>query len=622
MKILKSFIVGGALALSLTACNDWLDINVDPNSPTAESVEYHMLLPWCQFYMSHDYLNTGSNAAMYTGHILRMSNAREKGAALWDLGVSTRRANTYQWFFVGVGPNLDNLYQKAMADQAFHYAGAAKLIKAYGFMLMTDIFGEIPYTEAFGSAISPKFDTGKTVFLGALGEIDEAIELFQKDQPVTATPLAQGDSWNGGDKAKWLKFAYLLKARWLNHLSKKEAGSYKDGKYDEQEILRCLDLAMQSNSDNTVIRHTDTNGNTHDVLGWNETVDYNTMFSCVGMNSNFYVTKTYYDNLTNFMGLGVEDPRADRFIPWARSQKSASTPADIKWSADGKWRRSAPVDIVNTNITANSGPYAVSWNKEKGFWFCDTELAERQGDTIYVQTRSSSKGYHNNVDLLWRAENGNDASAMSSIFQVRPDTPTYLGSYWEACFIKAEVLAKKGDNGGAVEALKKAVKAHMEAVNEQLNKWISGDASLKNCPSFVPMNQADIDNYVDNVIAQAAAQNLMGTIMTQKLISEEFMVETWNDFRRHDFNPEVFLEWNKSYEYRTNPNYLTYCPEGKGPRRWAPAAIEQDYNKINLTAVGELVPGANDLPLNGKKPVWYESKEIATLNIWWDSTQQ
>ena len=257
MKILKSFIVGGALALSLTACNDWLDINVDPNSPTAESVEYHMLLPWCQFYMSHDYLNTGSNAAMYTGHILRMSNAREKGAALWDLGVSTRRANTYQWFFVGVGPNLDNLYQKAMADQAFHYAGAAKLIKAYGFMLMTDIFGEIPYTEAFGSAISPKFDTGKTVFLGALGEIDEAIELFQKDQPVTATPLAQGDSWNGGDKAKWLKFAYLLKARWLNHLSKKEAGSYKDGKYDEQEILRCLDLAMQSNSDEDLLRQPD-----------------------------------------------------------------------------------------------------------------------------------------------------------------------------------------------------------------------------------------------------------------------------------------------------------------------------------------------------------------------------
>lgn len=621
MKKLKSILIGGAIALSLTGCNDWLDINVDPNRPTAESVPYQMLLPWCQFYMGHDYLNTSSNAAMYTGHILRTSNAREKGAALWNLGAATRRANTYQWFYVGVGPNLDNLYEKAMADNAYHYAAASKLIRAYGFMLLTDVFGETPYTEAFGSAISPKFDTGKTIFIGCLNEIDEAIELFQKEQPATASPLAQGDSWNSGDKNKWLKFAYLLKARWINHLSKKEAGSYKEGKYDADEILRCLDLAMQSNDENTVIRHTDTNGNTHDVLGWNETVDYSTLFSCVGMNSNFYVTKTYYDNLTNFMGLGVEDPRADRFIPWARSQKSANSPKEIKWTEDGKWRRSLPVDIINSNITANSGPFAISWEPSTNSWYCKTDIKERQGDTIYVQARCSSKGYHSNIDLLWRAEAGNDASAMSGIFQVRPDSPTHLGSYWEACFIRAEVLARKGDAGGAKEALKKAVKAHMEGVNDQLNKWVSGDASLKNCPSFIPMNQADIDNYVNNVIAKAADQNLMGTIMTQKLISEEFMFETWNDFRRHDFDKNVFLEWDKSYEYRTNPNYQTYCPEGKGPRRWAPAGIEQNYNNINLEAIGAEVPGALELP-HEKDAKWYTSDQINTLNVWWDSTQQ
>ena len=217
MKLYKSMILGAALALSATSCNDWLDINTNPTSLSVETVSYQNLLPWCQFYMSHDYMNTGCNASYYAGNIVSGGNARDQGAALWNLGSDTRSGNTYQWFFVGVGPNLKTMYDKAMADGAYHYAGASRLIKAYGFMLMTDIFGEMPYTETFSNIDSPKFDTGRTIFMGCLADIDEAIELFQKDQPDSAQPLAAGDSWNNGDVQKWLKFAYLLKARWLNH---------------------------------------------------------------------------------------------------------------------------------------------------------------------------------------------------------------------------------------------------------------------------------------------------------------------------------------------------------------------------------------------------------------------
>lgn len=622
MKLYKSLIIGAALALSATSCNDWLDINTDPNSPSAESVEYQTLLPWCQFYMSHCYMNTGCNASYYAGNIISGGNARDQGAALWNLGSSTRRGNTYQWFFVGVGPNLGNMYNKAMAAGAYHYAAASRLIKAYGFMVMTDIFGEMPYTQAFQDYNSPKFDTGKTIFMGCLADIDEAIELFQKAQSPSAQPLAAGDSWNNGDAQKWLKFAYLLKARWLNHLSKKAEGSWKEGKYDTQAILDCLAKAQQSNADNTVIRHTDTNGNTHDVLGWNETVDYSTVYSCVGMNSNYYVSKTYFENLTNFDGKGIEDPRADRFIPWQRSGKSADTPVEafgqkIKWTADGKWRRSVGVDITS-NIFSNSGPFPTIWDNEKNRWYCKTDNAERWGDTVFVQSKSSSKGYSKNVDLLWRGNVGKDQSAISGIFQVRPSSPTYLGTYWEANFIKAEVLMRKGDKAGAFAAYQTAVKAHMEAVNEQLNTWCTEDPALKDCPSFTPMKQADIDAYCAEGGALGTAGDItMGKIITQKLITELFMIETWNDFRRFDFDPNIFMNWNKSYEYEHNPNYLTYCPMGKGPRRWQPAGIEISYNSDNLKAIGAEIPGASEL--TGE--VWYNSDQICTLNVWWDSDQ-
>ena len=163
-------------------------------------------------------------------------------------------------------------------------------------MCIRDRFGEVPYNDAFGENPSPVYDNGKTIFLGCIADIDEAIELFSKQQEtvngVTPKSLVEGDSWNGGDASKWLKMCYLLKARWLNHLIKKETGSYKDGKYDAQEILNCLAKAQQSNADNTAIKHTDTNTSSHDVLGWNEPVDYSALYSCIGMNSNICLLYT------------------------------------------------------------------------------------------------------------------------------------------------------------------------------------------------------------------------------------------------------------------------------------------------------------------------------------------
>ena len=52
MKSLKSIILCGlgVLALSLTSCNDWLDVNVDPDSPSSESTTYDQRLAHIQFY--------------------------------------------------------------------------------------------------------------------------------------------------------------------------------------------------------------------------------------------------------------------------------------------------------------------------------------------------------------------------------------------------------------------------------------------------------------------------------------------------------------------------------------------------------------------------------------------
>lgn len=606
--------------LSMTSCNDWLDINTNPDSPTDISVQYQQRLAHIQFYTNdaNQFAAWRSSMAMgdWTRNYAGGTYANMSDWSPADVIVTT----PYQWFFVGANVNNQDMYDKAMAAGNYQYAGAAKLLRAYGFMLMTDLYGEMPYTQACGPNATPEYDTGKTIFMGCISDIEEAIELLEKGQSqATNIPtLAAGDSWNGGNLNKWIKLAYLLKARWLNHLVKKGAGSYKDGKYDATEILACLDKAMQSNEDNTIVNHTDANSSSHDVLGWDEPVDYSPLYSVCGMNSGYMPTKMLYDNLTNFAGCGIEDPRADHILPWAMSGKSANTPAEIKWS--GNWRRSMGVDLQSA-IRTSGGPIRAIYNKDEGRWYCKDAAADRLGDTIYVESTSSSKGYAANVDLLYRNEKGVDGSAESGSFYSRVSSPSYIGTYAEACFIRAEVLFNQGNKAGAYEAYTKGVRASIELMNSKLKTWVNEDQGLEKCPSFTPMAQADIDNYVQNGLGTAGDLTL-GKILTQKRLALQFSVEIWNDMRRYDFKPEYFLGWNIPAAYYQSTAAQKSIPLGKQFRRWRQCSHEYNYNSKNLQAIGAQVPGATMVDSKGEEVMWNRADDAWTINVWWDSDQQ
>ena len=616
MKSLKSYIACGAtlLALTMSSCSDWLDCNVDPENPSAENITYQTRLAHIQFYTNSANQFAAWRTSMSMGDWTRYYN----GGTYWAMSYWSPQqgavTTSYQWWFVGAAVNVQDMYDKAMAAEGWHYAGVAKVIRAYGFMLMTDLYGEMPYTEACGEDETPAYDDGKTIYLGCLSDLDEAIELLQKPQASHLPSLVEGDSWNSGNVDKWLKLAYLLKARYCNKLSKKAAGSYQEGKYDANTILDCISKAMQSNADNTIVNHTDDNSETHDVLGWDEPVDYSPLFSVCGMNGGNMVTKMLYDNLTNFGGYGVEDPRADKIIPWAYSQQSPSTPAGVKFK-DG-WRRSLGVDMVSGDSPSlANGPLRASYDAKKGWWI-ETSADARKGDTLYVECTSSCRGYFGNKDLLYRRDAKIENSKESGTFYTRVSSPTYVGTYAEACFIKAEVLFNKGDKNGAFEAYKEGIKASIDQMNEKLNVWCGEDYSLRNCPSFQPMEESDINNFLANGIGTAADLTL-GKILTQKRIALHFSVEIWNDMRRYDFDPELFIGWGIPARHGIDAAAQKGIPDGKQFRRWRQCSHETNYNSVNLKAIGEKVPGANTA-----LDMWNLADDAWTINVWWDSDQQ
>lgn len=673
---LNKYLLGGiaCASMALASCSDYLDINTNPNSPTDVNATYYQRLPFMQFYTNDATQFAAMRTGMGCGDWTSRSGTTYGNYSLWLMSTSPV-TTAYQWWFCGSAANLNKAIETATAAGAYHYLGAFYLIKAYGFMLMTDLHGEMPYTEAISQTNIPKYDTGRTIFEGCLKDIDLAIENLQKTQEPMTESLSVGDSWAGGDTNKWIKFAYLLKARWLNHLSKKAAGKASDLKYDADEILACLDKSLQSNADNIIINHTDDNSTTHDVLGWDEPVDYSPLYSVIGMNSNYWVTKMLTDNFLNFDGKGIEDPRASKIIPWVFSVPDAASstvlvknqePGSKKIEylvkdsqniiyvikthledqlvdgekveveiLDSSWRRSVGVDM-SSQIHNNNGPYATSWydvnlkgtkddiadidkkkkNPNVSGFYCDN--ISRAGDTIYVDQISSSKGYASNRSLFYYADLKTkvDRSAKSGSFMTRVSSPGFLSMYHEACFIRAEVLFKKGQTAQAFDAYKKGIEANIEVMRNKVNAWVAADANLADCPSFTPMEQSDIDNYINNAIGTAGDLTL-AKIMTQKHMAMMFSMEQYNDMRRYDYAENVFMNWHIPAGHFTNATSMLQIPQGKFLRRWMQCSHETNYNVDNLIEIGDKVPGADNSDRR-----WYSKNDIWSIPVWWDSDQE
>lgn len=591
---MKKYIKLIGLAVSLfiaSACSkDWLDINVDPNNPSNTVASVSSRLPFIQHHYLYAQGTAGARASLITQQLSYAYNTEAANSMLagWNPQPGTS-VTPYQFFFVGAAANIEDLEIKAEEEEAWHYLGAAKALKALGFMLMTDWYGEMPYTEALGNIVTPKFDDGKTIFEGCLADIDQAIEFFQMEQPETATPLSKGDSWNDGDVDKWLKMCYGLKARWLNNLSKKSS------LYNPDEILALLEKAPLSNADNTVINHADVETDRIGDILLLDPLMASVVFDNVGMNVATFVSAWYERLLTDFDNKGIEDPRANKLIPMAQFKNKTA------------YIRSKGVDM-QSNIRMNNGPITASYNDKNEAitsngrtvpaksWYVNAQESSRWGDTVYVSFRSSAKGYYGDVTDIYKWDDGTVASTGS--FYSRPDGPTHFLCYHEMCFIKAEILFNKGDKSGAFAAYKEGVRAHMELMNEKLKTY--GNVN----PSKSPMDEADIENYLDKALGTANDITL-GKIMTQKYIALSFMQQNWNDMRRLDYSTKAYPGWEVPYEYTKTAAAQVRIPLGKQFRRIRQTTLELDYNSGN---VAESHPNAlND--------------DIWSYPVWWDTTE-
>ena len=116
-------------------------------------------------------------------------------------------------------PDINLVIELADAQGFTLPGGAAKIIKAYLLMTMVDMFGDIPYSEAFQgvSNPSPKADSGESVYAAALGLLDAALADLANPKGAISNDLFYNPAGILGIDAQaalWTNLANSLKLRY------------------------------------------------------------------------------------------------------------------------------------------------------------------------------------------------------------------------------------------------------------------------------------------------------------------------------------------------------------------------------------------------------------------------
>ena len=385
------------LGLIISSCDYNLDINTSPNAAQEAAPELRLpyILTECMdFYGSH-----GTRTATLCQQIGYEHNVSNRYYQLenWQFQ-NNADAWVWQCWYGYAWVNIDEMITASEEIGAWQYVGVGKILQAFGCGVLVDAYGYMAYQDALTGNIQPDYDDAEYVYTQIIPLCDEAIADLQKAQAEASPDLAEGDIMYSGDVDKWIKFAYGVKARLMNHLSKKAEGTDLLD-YNPDAILAALGQSFTSNDDDAEYKYEDSDISSRTCIQYQNT------------SSGYKPGKLWIDYLLNTVegsgnswNSGVEDPRAVKLIPKILE-------------GDNEGQYSYGVDLTK----ADSEPAA--------------------SDVNYVGLRATD-------DNL--------------LFYTQKTSSYFMLTYSEEKFIEAEVYFRQGDKERALSAYRDGIQANMD----------------------------------------------------------------------------------------------------------------------------------------------------------------
>jgi hypothetical protein len=230
---MKNIIKIAAMAVAVittTSCEKFLDVNENPNSPVTENLALSAKLPAAlvtTVNQESNQLNSlGAQWGGYWGTTSEGANLFFKDKTYNGVSLRSSRDGTPIW-----ENSYNNLLyyqlikQQAQTEVAPFYLGIAKIMQAWHFMRLVDVYNNIPFDEALQGTKNPtpKYEDGKVVYEKSINMITEGIADIKS--AVVNIP-GNDDVLFKGNKTLWAKFGNTVKLRALVRQSQTNNQAY------------------------------------------------------------------------------------------------------------------------------------------------------------------------------------------------------------------------------------------------------------------------------------------------------------------------------------------------------------------------------------------------------------
>ncbi|CAN5910084.1 RagB/SusD family nutrient uptake outer membrane protein [soil metagenome] len=298
---IKLYSVALAATLALTSsCQDYLDINRDPNNLTEVPVQF--LLPGSQVGTGFLLGNTIQNVnSLWVQHIAGTGTQTDPYDR-YNINPADLN-NEWNGLYANLLDDLKEVEAKGQAEGNFQHAGKAQVLQAYVWAVVTDTWGDVPFQQAhrFTEFPQPNYDPQQEVYAGLITLLDAGIANLGKGNviPATSGDLIYPVAATSADQ--WIRAANSIKLKLYLQSRHKNANSAA-----AINALIAGNRLITSNANNFNVEFFGTSGSQNPMYQYHHLTRANDQL----------ISTRFYDSLTV-----LNDPR----IPYLMTRVNNST---------------------------------------------------------------------------------------------------------------------------------------------------------------------------------------------------------------------------------------------------------------------------------------------------------
>jgi hypothetical protein len=232
MKTILRYITFAIAFIGISSCNK-LDLNVNPVQPV--TVPAKQRLPGIEANLAYSFYSQARFSAYHSYYLTSRTGNSIATTDTWNYN-SITRMGAWRWHYFDVGSNVNGMIIRATADNSNNFVGVGKIILAASFLSATDVFGDMPFKEAYSGSFNPVYDKQEDVLAGVDRLLSEGVAELDNVNAEAQTMDGTSDLIYKGNLVQWKAFAQAIRAR-----LKLRTANFRNG---HQELLDIVNGAL------------------------------------------------------------------------------------------------------------------------------------------------------------------------------------------------------------------------------------------------------------------------------------------------------------------------------------------------------------------------------------------